>query len=296
MGCLGQYMNEHPISFLSDSKWLTGIIHKPTGAVAECQGKGVLIVVGGPQTRVGSHRQFLLLARYLAGKGYHVMRFDYHGMGDSEGAIDSFFNATNDIENALEQFQTHCPIIDNISLWGLCDAASAILLFCKSDTQQQISQLVLLNPWVTTEHLKAQVMLKNYYLAKLIDKQFWKKCWRFELNLTQSLNAFFVSVKNSFSSKPERDKKCITKPNKNNYVGLMKQALQEFSGPVCIILSGADLVAAEFELLINQDKQWHDVCSKPLVKITQIDKANHTFASEKWREEVERITLNSLGG
>jgi len=42
---------------------------------------GVMIVVGGPQYRVGSHRQFLLLSRRLAAQGYAVWRFDYRGMG-----------------------------------------------------------------------------------------------------------------------------------------------------------------------------------------------------------------------
>jgi len=47
--------------------------------------RGVLIVVGGPQYRAGSHRQFTLLARHLAERGVPTLRFDYRGMGDSDG-------------------------------------------------------------------------------------------------------------------------------------------------------------------------------------------------------------------
>ena len=43
--------------------------------------RGMLIVVGGPQYRAGSHRQFTLLARDVAATGVPTMRFDYRGMG-----------------------------------------------------------------------------------------------------------------------------------------------------------------------------------------------------------------------
>ena len=50
---------------------------------------GVVIVVGGPQTRVGSHRQFVTLARALAAARYPTLRFDYFGTGDSSGELTS---------------------------------------------------------------------------------------------------------------------------------------------------------------------------------------------------------------
>ncbi|HBZ05431.1 MAG TPA: hydrolase 1, exosortase A system-associated, partial [Massilia sp.] len=45
--------------------WLYGIVSLP----AAPHPRGVLIVVGGPQYRAGSHRQFTLLARDLAAAG-----------------------------------------------------------------------------------------------------------------------------------------------------------------------------------------------------------------------------------
>lgn len=51
---------------------------------------GLLMVVGGPQYRVGSHRQFVLLARDLAAAGIPVFPFDYRGMGDSTGQARDF--------------------------------------------------------------------------------------------------------------------------------------------------------------------------------------------------------------
>jgi hypothetical protein len=59
-------MNEIPLVFTSQNKRLVGIIHQPEETFTQ----GLLLIVGGPQTRVGSHRQFLLLARALAKRGY----------------------------------------------------------------------------------------------------------------------------------------------------------------------------------------------------------------------------------
>lgn len=92
---------------------------------------GVLIIVGGPQYRVGSHRQFVLLSRRLAGEGYPAMRFDYRGMGDAGGAMRSFEDVRADIGAAIEAFQRAVPSLRRIVLWGLCDAASAALLYVR---------------------------------------------------------------------------------------------------------------------------------------------------------------------
>ena len=57
---------ERGLVFRCAGEELVGILHPAPGAT------GVVIVVGGPQYRVGSHRQFLLLARRLAASGIPV--------------------------------------------------------------------------------------------------------------------------------------------------------------------------------------------------------------------------------
>ena len=70
---------EQALVFDCAGERMLGIVAIPEAA----QATGVLILVGGPQYRVGSHRQFLLLARRLATDGIAAMRFDFRGMGDS---------------------------------------------------------------------------------------------------------------------------------------------------------------------------------------------------------------------
>ncbi len=90
---------ERALSFSCHDSWLYGILSLPEKVIS----RGVLIVVGGPQYRVGSHRQFMLLARYLAAHGVPVMRFDCRGKGDSEG--DAVWN----FEFAREGYFSGCP-------------------------------------------------------------------------------------------------------------------------------------------------------------------------------------------
>jgi len=281
-------IEEIPISFLCENQWLTGIIHQPNGASAD---RGVLIVVGGPQTRVGSHRQFLLLARVLAQQGYYVMRFDYHGMGDSEGNTDSFINTSADISHALAAFSQHCGGIKQFTLWGLCDAASAILLFCNNNKEQQVDQLVLLNPWVSTAQLKAKVMIKHYYWNKLCDRHFWRKLLRLNLDIKDSLSSLLTNIRKASLVAPANVAQDYTTANHYNYVELMLAGLDSFTGTSTIILSGNDLVAAEFESLLRNNHSWRSLCGSERIAIERITAANHTFSSLYWREQVEKLTL-----
>ncbi|MGB1108861.1 MAG: hydrolase 1, exosortase A system-associated, partial [Gammaproteobacteria bacterium] len=114
-------MNESAFYFTSADFALAGILHEAAPGAET----GVLLVVGGPQYRVGSHRQFVLLARDVAAAGWPVLRFDYRGMGDASGEKIDFETCGDDIRAAVDEFQRRCPSIRQVVIWGLCDAASA---------------------------------------------------------------------------------------------------------------------------------------------------------------------------
>ena len=106
---------------------LMGILALPDAPLAT----GVVIIVGGPQYRAGSHRQFVLLSRALASAGHSVLRFDYRGMGDSTGDLQNFETVNPDIDCAIDTLQAGVPGLLKVVLWGLCDGASAALLYSK---------------------------------------------------------------------------------------------------------------------------------------------------------------------
>lgn len=254
---------------------------------------GVLIVVGGPQYRAGSHRQFTLLARQLAGQGVASMRFDYRGMGDSEGDMRNFEAIDADIRAAIDIFLKHAPEVRRIAIWGLCDAASAALYYAHTD--MRVSHLILLNPWVHTEAGASRVRLKHYYLSRLMQRSFWTKILSGKIELSKSVGDLSKSARsaatgeNSISAAPSDPRH-----GSPGYIERMLDGLKRFHGEILFILSDNDLTAQEFVALTQRDKHWKKLCHSPSITSETVKKANHTFSSQTWRGQVETRTVQWL--
>ncbi|MBZ0171048.1 MAG: hydrolase 1, exosortase A system-associated, partial [Phycisphaerales bacterium] len=235
---------ERPLWFDVDGETLLGILH-PACADARV---GVVVVVGGPQYRVGSHRQFVLLARDVAAAGYPVLRFDYRGMGDSSGAARDFEAIEPDVDAAIAVLKAETGV-ERVVLWGLCDAASAALIHARRSTPADA--LILLNPWVHTEQGEARVRLKTYYLRRLLSRDLWHKIVRLEFDVSGSLRSLLGYVRQIRGRGAGDD-------GPAHYVDRMLDGLRGFNGPLYVILSGDDLTASEFRELIAGSRAWRE--------------------------------------
>ena len=144
-------VREDAVVFQCEGASLVGILHVPEREPARI---GVLVIVGGPQYRVGSHRQFVLMARSLAQSGYAVLRFDYRGMGDSDGEMRTFESVASDVRAAIDELLRRVPSLTGVALWGLCDAASVSLMYCTQDAR--VKGVAIANPWVRSQAGQAQ--------------------------------------------------------------------------------------------------------------------------------------------
>lgn len=266
---------------------LVGILHEAATAGRD---QGVVIVVGGPQYRAGSHRHFVLLARSLAAAGYPVLRFDYQGMGDSDGQATDFEHIDGDIDAAVGLLLRHQPQLRRVVLWGLCDAASACLMHTPRDAR--VSALVLLNPWVRSEAGEARAYLRHYYIQRLLDREFWAKVARGRWGLRRSAGDLLRLVARL------RAAKAAGAGGGNaarlHFTARMAYAWEEFAGPVLLVLSGRDLTADEFRDWLQADARRPAWLQRPDSRTHTIAAANHTFASRDWRDEVARVTLEWL--
>ena len=248
-------------------------------------GHGVLIVVGGPQYRVGSHRQFTLLARHLAETGVASLRFDYRGMGDSSGGPRSFENIEEDICSAIDRLLALVPAVQDVVIWGLCGAASAAMLYAPRD--RRVRGLVLLNPWVRTDSGIARVRIRHYYSARLLEGGFWRKVIRGELNALRAGQEFGQAV-----IRAVRGNQSAAKAATKSLPERMEHGLRHFTGSVLVVLSGKDYTAQEFKDLISRSAAWQELMRDARVSRQELHEANHTFASRAWRDQVARWTTD----
>ncbi len=267
---------EQAIAFRCDAAQLIGVVSVPD----QPGPRGMLIVTGGPQYRVGSHRQFALLARDLAAKGVPVLRFDYRGMGDSEGSTRSYDSIDADIASAIEAFLAHSPSVRELAIWGLCDGASAAIFYAQHD--QRVRALVLCNPWARTDQSAARATLKHYYLQRLLAPDFWRKLLRGAVRPTGTMRELLGQVRRL---RPDADGTGATKASLPQQ---LFDGLSGFNGRVFVILSGNDLIARQFADLINSSAAWRKLAGA--FNISHLAEANHTFAREQWRAEVSRLT------
>jgi uncharacterized protein len=249
--------------------------------------RGVLIVVGGPNYRAGSGRQFTLLARRLAGNGVPTLRFDYRGMGDSTGDARTFEDVSEDIRCAVDRFFAAVPSLRDVVIWGLCDAASAALMYAHADAR--VSGLVLLNPWVRTTQGLARVHLKHYYVKRLFQASLWQKLARGEFDFrgaASALRRIVVEASGKRSASSSR--------SRGSFLERMEEGLRNFRGKVLLILSGNDLTAQEFKDFVGASGRWQRLLAAEGVTRRDLAQANHTFARRDWRDQVERWTEDWL--
>lgn len=272
--------NELPVVFECAGERLLGVVSMPN----QPTDTGVLMLVGGRQYRAGSHRQFVLLSRRLASADFCCLRFDFRGMGDSTGEPQSFEAMDADIAAALVALKTHCPQLKRVVLWGLCDAATAAVLYWQRTQDPFVAGLCLVNPWLRTEASFARARVRHYYVERFFDPAFWRKLFIGGVGLSAAIREYLSQWRTSSRAVEIRSADFITE---------CLDGLHRFPGALLVVLSGRDLVAQEFMDTLARTG------NKPIFTGAHrmrkdIPGADHTFSKTAFREELELAILDWL--
>ena len=275
---------EVPLVFALGADSLVGVLTAPTAPAAE---NALLVVVGGPQVRAGSHRQFVQLARHLAANGHAALRFDARGMGDSSGDPAGFEHLDDDIDVAVSELLRRRPEVRRVVLWGLCDGASAALLYVQRTRDPRIAGLVLLNPWVRSPQTLARATLRHYYTHRVLQPGFWRKLLGGSVGLAALRGWWHNYLTARRQTEPEP-------PGQEElpFAERMAEGWRGFPGPILLLLAGDDVTAHEFAGHASTDPSWRGTLSAPQLSRVDLADADHTFSGPDTGPRVLELTLD----
>lgn len=270
-------VQEIALAFECQGETLIGIVHRPEHAAK----RGVLAVVaGGPQYRGGCCRQLVYMARDLSAHGIPVMRFDYRGMGDGSGDFRGFQYVEQDLEAALRAFSASVPGLEEVVLWGGCDAASAILI--NAWRYPLVTGMIVNNPFAHSEATRAAVE-RQYYLKRLRDKVFWAKVLKLQFNplpaLRSLLKGLSAKIQTPRAAQPGAAKATITP-----FTARMLDGLQRFRGRILLQMSGQSLTSQEFDELAIRSPEWRKAIKAARIDRVDIPEADQAFSTIEARQ------------
>ena len=201
---------------------------------------GLLIVSGGNEIRAGAFGGHAALAARLADHaGVPVFRFDRRGIGDSEGENHGWRGSRDDIAAALGSFRAALPGMRRIIAYGLCDAASALMLH--GPGLPGLEGLVLANPWTldddTDTHTDTDLghspqALRQRYLAKLADPRAVLRLVSGRVDLRRLMRGLGRAAQPGAPPSP--------------LTMTLHDSLARFSAPVTVLVARGDRIGAQF--------------------------------------------------
>ena len=298
-----------PIAFVNRKGLkLFGIIHTPPQPRIDV---GIIILSPGIKSRVAPHRLYIKMAKRFCEMGFCVLRFDPHGIGDSEGEIEERMVAdfyasvqvgrfVNDTIDAMDWMEREYGI-SRFILTGLCGGAITGLLAGAMD--QRVHSLMGLGIPVildspSTDQTKYMTRgqlegLRDRYLRKLLDIKSWVRF----LSMKSDYRLIFRSMMTAAKAKAggsetnHSDSANSTNPRLqtgNNFNPYFPVALHSMlsSRKVLLIFSGADRLHWEFEeKYIQNYAQEFQKLSKN-IEIHVVQNANHILSFPAWQDEM----------
>ena len=262
---------------------LVGTLYSASGPATH----GCIVLVGGPQYRVGSHRQFVEFADQAATAGIHTLTFDFSGMGDSEGSLQSYAANTSQISKVVDHFLHLNPSVRHLSLFGLCDGASAAILYAGTDSR--IESLALINPWLESPKLKARARIRYYYLRRVFSRDFWSSLLWGKVKVSSSLTEFFrVSLRSVAADRSANGQ--LPSPD------TLASKMAAFAGSCLIVISGKDITGTEFFAYAKQNPLWQRASDERHIAWLPIEEADHTLSQKHHQQQAFAALVAHIKG
>ena len=288
---------------------LHGILHAPDADKA--RGVCILLLSPGIKGRVAPHRLHLKMAERLVPMGFHVLRFDFHGLGDSEGRIDepmlfSMYQSiqlgryVDDTIDAMDWMRDSLGICRFIGS-GLCGGSITALLTAGRDRRIEallgigIPTALELGPQRSDQFLSQGQLEREgqRYVRNVLDPKAWGRF----LTGKSGYKLIFRSVAQVFLPKGSaaiglRSKAQTSEPSDapvDNAIPGFAPAfltLLQRGAPILLVFSGNDRLQFEFSEKFEQRHMQAIAATGHNYETHLVEKANHILSDPQWLGEM----------
>ena len=162
-------MKEEAVLF-GQRQSLVGIITEPPKALQDRTLPAILFLNAGIIHRVGPHRLYVKMARWLASLGFVSLRFDFSGIGDSQVYADNLSveqSTMNEAQEAMQYLSTTRGMT-RFLLIGICSGAGISFRIACCDTR--VAGVILINAqgYQPTVGMKVRAYIRKFF------RYYWK--------------------------------------------------------------------------------------------------------------------------
>jgi len=287
---------------------LYGMLHTPRGS--HRREASILLLSPGIKSRVAPHRLYVKMAERYAKEGHVVLRFDYHGLGDSEGEVQEnlvadFYRTVqqgryvDDVFAAMDYMEAEGGI-KKFVLGGLCGGALTGLLAGSGDSRVvglfglgipvilDGSQMNIANH-ITEGQAES---LRSSYYGKILDIAAWKRLLSMKSDFRLIWRILKPAAPKTIMNPVEGNGREVS--NFNPLFPLAFQKMVSSSRKLLLIFSDMDRLYWEYD-----EKFWQPCKEAYKDKMEYIDvrvlkDANHIISSPDSQEEMLTWTCDWL--
>lgn len=257
--------NREAVTFKNkDGLRLFGILHRPDASGEKKI--GIVFLSPGVKSRVGPHCLYNKMTTDLIELGYPVLRFDFYGLGDSEGELpeDSLMDLYDAVQRgryrddtlaAIDWFQNRLGL-EHFVLAGLCGGALTGLLAAKDD--RRVNGILALalpvafdaRPDEASRNMTSGQMneMGSYYIRKLLKPSAWMRLLTFKTDYRVLIKTVAHKLKKSmFPTTTPRSSGCDQSSNINHYFVDAFFDYVDRGGVILCVFGSSDRLGWEFE-------------------------------------------------
>jgi uncharacterized protein len=300
-----------PVSFLnSQGARLHGTLHIPL--VPRPQAPAVILLSPGVKMRVGPGRLYVPLTELLNSLGFTVLRFDFFGLGDSEGQLleSQLIDIYNHVEVGRNVDDTLCALRwmretrghSSFILGGLCGGATTAALAAERDSSIRYLlclglAITLSSDAATPARYLTRVELdsrRQKYFRRLLEPKSWIRLLMFQSEygvIWRSMKKMFFKERAAAASAAEAS--AGTGEHMENANPLFPPAYFAFlqrGGKALLLFSEKDRLPSEFDEKFAVPYAARLAPYQHQIRSHIVPSANHVLSMPEWREDMLSVT------